>query len=397
MAGSMLSNKRLDLAFVGLLVLFSLTFLPQSFLGIIPVTKWATPNNRTSDTGMLRPSEIRQHPIEALVADAKSRFANVMESQSKSLAEATTEYIRRYGREPPQGFGQWYKMAVQLGAPIIDDYDSIVASMEPFWGISAREIRVRAKMVIDTDDHIVGVSIMNQTLSPSKSSYEMRPGLAEKITAWTDPLLKYLPDMDIAINTHDECREVVPHDELSRRSSCREAEQDDIMQRRPFQFNLIRHQRTWPIAKMSCPPESSSRIKFLPEYEARTDLRFIGNISRSKDICIHPEAASQHGFLVSPDNFRFTNELVPIFSRSKMSTLQDILYPAPDYPGDYRSEQDMPWEEKENSLYWGGTTTDGYSQGGSWRHMHRHRLVQFVNDAKQKVTFNMLYCVAQNS
>ena len=113
-------------------------------------------SSRTSDPvkdgvfGFISPIKGHKHPIETLVDDARRRHTLIVESQSKSLSEAIANYRKRYSREPPPGFDDWYHAAVALNATIIDDYDSVMTMFEPYWGMSARELRARVREVLDS-------------------------------------------------------------------------------------------------------------------------------------------------------------------------------------------------------------------------------------------------------
>jgi hypothetical protein len=41
--------------------------------------------------------------------------------QSRTLVQASKEYRRRYGREPPKGFDKWWKFCVVNDVRIVDD------------------------------------------------------------------------------------------------------------------------------------------------------------------------------------------------------------------------------------------------------------------------------------
>ena len=87
------------------------------------------------------------HPIPKLMANAQAKFKKMIAGQSKTLADAVKEYKRRYGRNPPKGFDEWFDFAKENGAKIIDEYDQIVRDLEPFWGMSGEELRRRATQV----------------------------------------------------------------------------------------------------------------------------------------------------------------------------------------------------------------------------------------------------------
>ena len=92
-------------------------------------------------------SVLVDHPIPKLMADAEDKFRSLLSRQSKSLAQAVAEYKRRYGRDPPKGFDQWYDFAVEHDIKIIDDYDAIWEDLEPFWAFDGPELRRRVDQV----------------------------------------------------------------------------------------------------------------------------------------------------------------------------------------------------------------------------------------------------------
>jgi hypothetical protein len=87
------------------------------------------------------------HPIPKLMGAAQTKFKTMITGQSKTLPEAVKKYKRRYGRNPPKGFDEWFKFAQENGVRIIDEYDQLVRDLEPFWGMSGEELRRRAVQV----------------------------------------------------------------------------------------------------------------------------------------------------------------------------------------------------------------------------------------------------------
>ena len=117
-----------------------------------------------SCSGLLGLPSGQKYPIENLFEDARQKQAHLVERQSKSLAEALINYKDRYNREPPPGFDKWYHAAISLNASIIDDYDSVMASFEPYWSISARELRARVREVLDPkliEGKLIGIRVKN--------------------------------------------------------------------------------------------------------------------------------------------------------------------------------------------------------------------------------------------
>ena len=84
--------------------------------------------------------------------------------------------------------------------------------------------------------------------------------------------------------------------------------------------------------------------------EKKGGLRFIKDAAAAKNLCDFPELKDQHGNLISPDTTLLAQELLPLFSRDKLSTFQDILVPTPSYTWQNKAvkrEDWVPWEKKK--------------------------------------------------
>ena len=81
------------------------------------------------------------------MADAEDDFRAKLARQSRSFEEAVAEYQRRYKRDPPKGFDDWYKFAVEKDVKLIDEFDAITEDLNPFWAFSGEELRRRVDQV----------------------------------------------------------------------------------------------------------------------------------------------------------------------------------------------------------------------------------------------------------
>lgn len=394
--------------FFGLLILLYFYHAPSS-RALFPLGFLGPTSPR--HTGLLGLTGSKKHPIELLVEQARAKHANMVNRQSKTLEEAILEYKRRYSREPPPGFDQWYKAAVEANVPIVDEYDTIMAAFEPFWSLSGKEIRARVEEAIYPrvgNTPIIGVSLRDQNVSITYNGNMHGPWHSQIFKDWIQHYMEHLPDMDIAFNSHDEPGVVVPRDELERSlegcPSPQKSEPDEpdeeIEMHDPqiVYFDPLRRHRTWDRVIESCPLNSASRSRKSSEPDESADYSggplFIQNLTRARDVCEETDAASLHGFFTSPDGFSLTNSLVPIFTKSKASSFQDLLLPAVDYDSklsekvykEYNPDEDMPWEEKKNHLYWAGTSIDGYYQDSNWKNMQRVRFVKNMNNASLPVS-----------
>ena len=84
------------------------------------------------------------------MAEAEEKFKQLLSRQSTTLKRAVAEYKRRYGRNPPKGFDQWWDFARRHNVKIVDDYDAIFEDLSPFWDMSGEEFRTRVDVVRGT-------------------------------------------------------------------------------------------------------------------------------------------------------------------------------------------------------------------------------------------------------
>ncbi|RMY69059.1 hypothetical protein D0864_11196 [Hortaea werneckii] len=355
-------------------------------------------------------TETRSHPIDQLVRNAEASWLNTLQSQSQSLESAVTQYTKRYNLPPPPNFDKWYEYATERDVQLIDEYDTIYHSLLPFWALSPATIRSRVREACGFQNN----NLMCLLIRDGKSVHVEggQPWLQEAIVGMIGNFVQYLPDMDLAFNVHDEPRVVVPHDELERlirtavtenlpaalanptpRNSFSSRPMDlgkgkRIPEVKTTRFNVFAHQPTWIPSRLSCPATSPARClaaDTCPDnFTAYSlgDLGFVYNHTAFSDVCNSPSFATSHGFFDRPNAFNVIHDLFPVFSQSKMSSFQDILYPSPWYwygKVAYEEKKDPSWAEKVNSLWWRGSTTGGFSRNGGWRRQHRQKLVQKLN------------------
>lgn len=87
------------------------------------------------------------HPIPQLMVLAQTRYESLLSRQSRTLKDAIREYRKRYGRDPPKGFNDWYSFAKENNVKIIDEYDQLMDDIKPFFDLSGEELRRRALQV----------------------------------------------------------------------------------------------------------------------------------------------------------------------------------------------------------------------------------------------------------
>lgn len=349
-----------------------------------------------------------EHPIRTLIKNAQADFDALKSRQSTTLSQAVAEYKRRYGLSPPPNFDKWYAFAKARNVVLIDEFDTIHDLLLPFRGLPPAVLRERVREALGHDNALITVQIRERKITYREGG---RIWMREALGGMLEGFIEWLPDMDLAFNVHDEPRVVVPHDDLQRlvakgRESIRVASLVEklkngwswhgdvgngmgVKEVSATRFNYLPHQQTWAHSRLSCPPDSPSRSLF--EEEDPTDanstslvspLGFIANQTAYSDICLSPSFSRTYGFFAGANSYNVAQDLIPIFSQSKISSYQDILYPSPWYWYDkvpYDAAKDVPWAKKEYVLYWRGATTGGYSRFGNWRRQHRQRFVAKAN------------------
>ena len=354
-----------------------------------------------------RPPEV--HPINHLITNGRSAFAEIELRQSRSLKDAVDEYRRRYVIDPPPYFDKWYDFAVEHGVPLIDEYDTINELLLPFWAFSPSALRAKARKGLGADDFVTGLFVRGGTVKSMDRGPEWKISAIQEAVA---TFASFLPDMDLMFNLHDEPRVVIPHDDLARLLARAQTVRGSTVTGGPplrnswsaspadlndgfiepydaSPFNEYAHQFTWTVSRSSCPSTSPARSLNYEDqpmddnvagYTA-APLNFVQNRTAFTEICNSPSLEQKYGFFNKPNAWSVTHELLPIFSPSKISSFQDILFPAAWYLAEKVSlddEKDRLWEAKDDAVYWRGSTTSGYSDNGTWRRQHRQRFVEQI-------------------
>ncbi|KAJ6144436.1 hypothetical protein N7470_008331 [Penicillium chermesinum] len=321
--------------------------------------------------GQTYPPE-KVHPIAYLIQNAQQQFEHTYARQSTNLAEA------------------WFEFAQAKGVQLIDEFDSIYHSLLPFWALHPQTIRERARETLGFDNAVLGVLIRNGRVTLTDGGGDGFKWQREATVGMMKDFVKYLPDMDLVFNTHDEPRVVIPAEDLQRLvqvatdrsipSSFQNPSPanawspratdinkgDRIDEVRTTRFNRFAHQPTWTNSRISCPVNSPARsLEDDPADDdasyAHGELGFIYNTTAFSDICYTPSLRYSYGFFDRPNAFDVVHDLFPPwYWAGKVS---------------YDKRKDYAWEAKTNHLYWRGSTTGGFSRAGGWRRQHRQQFV----------------------
>ncbi|SZF02480.1 unnamed protein product [Blumeria hordei] len=348
-----------------------------------------------------------RHPIAHLMQEADAAWQNYVKSRSRNFKEAIIKYREIHGRHPPPGFEEWYRFAVKRGTYHIDDYKQVMDDLRPFWAIEPYVIRSQAAHLHENPDHgISGLHIRNQRIwKLTNSDWRM-----ETFSEMVNQFVKFLPDMDVAMNRLDQPRIIVPwnimQDFLAKEKKSRNIfsnssnewtkhmngflQEADNSETIYPDFFAAHGKQYMDLAREACPPESPARNDSLSAEDVDAMFKtaqggFITNFNLSSDLCtVGPALSKNHGFLFAPSTIWATRKLLPIFGESKVSTNSDILFPANMYYRNdvrytYDSQFDFNWDYKNDSLIWRGVTSGGAGTADNWREMHRQRLVLMTN------------------
>ncbi|RKF83472.1 Beta-1,2-xylosyltransferase 1 [Golovinomyces cichoracearum] len=350
------------------------------------------------------------HPIAKLMRDADSAWRQYTKNRSMSFSQTVEKYRDMYGRNPPPGFSDWYRFARERKVQNIDDFQQIIDDLRPFWGIEPSIIRSHAAHLHENPDHgISSLHIRNKKIwKLTNVDWRM-----ETFSEMVKPFMKFLPDMDIAMNRLDQPRVIVPWNDIqdllkkeieSRRINVGSRDRwtkritglfgdksnESKSTLSDAEFFPAHGQQYMKIARDSCPPDSPARNAVYPPRDIEKlykspESGFIINFNLSSDICtVGPVLEDKHGFLFAPSTIWATRKLVPIFGESKTSVNSDILFPANMY---YRNDErynfdpthDYDWDDKKDCMIWRGVTSGGVNTAENWRKMHRQRLVAMTD------------------
>lgn len=323
----------------------------------------------------------------------------MVKRQSRTLDACCREYERRYGRKPPPHFDKWFRAAQEQGFLLMDEFDSMMATMQPLWGVAPSDIRARLDEIIAASQ---GQGMYLFTVSHDENPAFTNPEnwMGSTFSSWFDSeVLQTLPDLSLVVNTMDEPKVVVPYDMLFRALEvARTPRKGPLLPgKRP---ELAQHvdllnigkQNTWDALSLSCSPGTAARDFSLQADGSPflTKMGFLSNLTLSKDVCQFPELHNIHAGLRHPSSMTITHSLIPVFSQAKASCFNDLLYPSPFYAeklrtGEYKEQDDVDWELKENIVYWTGSNTGGHSTSENWRSLQRQRLALMTLNESQPI------------
>ncbi|OBZ76168.1 Beta-1,2-xylosyltransferase 1 [Grifola frondosa] len=355
---------------------------------------------------------ITEHPIPKLMTEAEDKFRKLLSRQSQTLQDAVREYQRRYERDPPRGFDDWWRFVKDNHVLMIDEYDSINEDMAPFWEMPAEELRRRASLA----GHLPSVDIVSvkdgrSTAVNVKDGLVVGSEVSARAKGFLSMLEKFqdkLPDIEFPVNAMAEGRILVPWERRIRSNLTMQSDIDAVH----TQFTAMYSpdwrggRNVWEAYRRTCPPHSSARRLFssfrasstnkTSQLSARSEeFVFASDIAGNYSYCQNPWAHYNQGHFFS--DWRTIPALFPMFSPAKASKFQDIRIPSHYYYAQTRrytygwdsvnlelkevDHMETPWELKNDKIFWRGASTGGGSSPpGFAAQYQRHRFVRMASD-----------------
>jgi hypothetical protein len=142
-------------------------------------------------------------------------------------------------------------------------------------------------------------------------------------------MLEMLPDFKAVLNEPDEPRVLIPHSELH---------------------------------------GQQSNHRGLPNVRHSQHTAWLSLIA--KHFPIHSASGATH--------LNIEDLNIPRYYSSKLCILPGCL-------AGYNESMDVPWEQKNDTVYWRGSNTGGHWTRGSWKMGHRQRFVNFTNFSEAEI------------
>ncbi|KAK5795835.1 hypothetical protein VI817_005120 [Penicillium citrinum] len=360
------------------------------------------------------------HPIDILIHEGNIQYEDYLSraSTSETLEDAVSEYRKRYQQHPPPGFDKWYEFATSRSSLVIDEFDQIYKNLLPFRALSPAAIREAThKLATNPFNDLGAVSIRNGKPKVQEGIKPTHAWMVKGAAQMIEKFSQHLPDMDVVFNLNDEPRVAVPWEKaltLKREAKSQEMTPEeelvnawspdrqagwDPVDPADQTNETIFTDGAWHgvfdrYVSVVCPPSSKARRERIWN---RHDLcfdcvaphsmgQFPIDFNLASDVCHQPDLAYLHGLLISPASFKISQELIPVFSQSALAGFNDILFPSPWNYMDkvkYTPSDEFPdpeYHEKRNSLYWVGSTSEGYSQFDEWKGIPRQRFAHLINN-----------------
>ncbi|KAL2918805.1 hypothetical protein HK105_201639 [Polyrhizophydium stewartii] len=248
-------------------------------------------------------------------------------------------YTLKNRRQPPKRFDAWYRRAVEKKC-FIDEYDRIFKDLAPFYQLGTEEYIKRHRAVAASPERMCAYD------SSNKSPHDNGGGWGSMLAKVSDNFA----DGTFYFNCLDEPRVLYNLD-------------GDTSLERERKFD-----------------KSSIGWISMPRGHHEAFIRNhckVHNPVKPLDVI-----NDQHGFLIEPDTWSYTTDLVPVLSHTRITPcFSDIHVPSSYYyPRAAAPAEDalVPWDKRKPQVFWRGSSTGGRAYKNNWRRMHRQRMASMA-------------------
>ncbi|GIZ49844.1 hypothetical protein CKM354_001286300 [Cercospora kikuchii] len=338
------------------------------------------------------PTGLLQDRFEPLIERANKSFSAMISARTDTLATTVEAYMLRRHQSPPPGFAEWYRLAVQHDAVVVESFwDPIYEDLDSFSKYSAHELGTMAHIVATTSSPLVdGYFIQNGSVVGTCEPANL-PCL--QVQAMLGRIAETLPDLDLPFNGHASPRV------LADTSTTAHSHQNLRWLNDSPLFTIPRDRLA--IMQRACGGNSSLAVfpgddgpramvesvrpKTISVHATAPGDLVVHDPQHWGDVCSHPWLLHVHGALIRPNCLNITTKLVPLFSPAKIAGIETaIRYPdsiywsrEPAYHAD--ASRRSPWKAKSNKAFWRGANTGGGHGPENWQNFHRHRFVALTN------------------
>lgn len=360
---------------------------------------------------MVKGDVLVSHPLQDIIyntrieADKWLRHASI----STSLPVAVNEYLERNnGRDPPPNFDKWYAFARERGLIVMDHFEQIQKDIQPFWGMSPDQVRINVDRI--SSQPRVGII----KVADGKVSYEWAETREDErvlgdAVDMINKFAQHLPDMKLPINLDERPRilatweEVHSWTEASKRSKFKllskrsllprddsDSDSDDASEAAKSANRTVLATRPYrQMGAVACPPGSAARSglhwnvrDFCAACAApQSQGQFPTDWRRAQDLCHQPDVTRLHGFYMRAPRLQPFQELLPLFSRAKTDSFNDVLIPLTRPFDQTYWDPEPDFDSKPDRVYWRANLTDDGVSHQSVRGSHPARLAHLLNNA----------------
>ncbi|KAL0958787.1 hypothetical protein HGRIS_014108 [Hohenbuehelia grisea] len=336
------------------------------------------------DDGLLVVNPNAAHPIYDLISRAEARWNDKLKRASKTLGEAVMEYKRRYKRDPPRGFDDWWEYVTQNNVQLPDEYDQIYQDLEPFWGIEPEDLlKVQQELETKRDSYTLGKNATGPvevvTYAFDEGRYNQLIKGSERILDLLEDIEAVLPPFRMTFSPHDGPNRLTDH-------GVKEATLQAAREKKYVRVKDLPKTNSigWRSACSPSSPARQMKIDLDKPPPPPNVKSFIYDHALAMDPCIHPELLFQHGqFLSHNMGPGPQTTMIPEFSQCSTTVHHNIRIPTPyGWIDDLKPEDDPPFAEKiDERLLWRGSNTGIFHATKTrWRAAHRGRLVTLTNE-----------------